>query len=273
MKASISDRLALSPLIKTHGYSVPDLEHLLWIPIQPDLIMPNLTVSVERSSEESQNWLLLPKEFRWRENTLLRVLGGASRNLIIIGANSNLYGTFQLLGNGNTCIFGESIKQTSRVSCWVWSQNSLLFWGAGATSNGTTVNIQGNKESVVIGDDCMFAKDTDIRNSDQHAIADFETGEWVNPPSSVIIEPHVWLAEKSVVMKGVSIGSGSVIGHGSVVTASVKRNSVAVGSPARVVKSKVTWFREPSPPAGGLEKIRAFQTQLEPEASVDDVRP
>ncbi|MBI1871692.1 MAG: acyltransferase [Chlamydiae bacterium] len=51
------------------------------------------------------------------------------------------------------------------------------------------------------------------------------------------IGANVWLGAKVVVLDGASIGSGSVIGAGSVVTQSIPEKSVAVGVPAKVVKS------------------------------------
>lgn len=52
----------------------------------------------------------------------------------------------------------------------------------------------------------------------------------------VIIEDNVWVGTHSIILPGVTIGRGSVIGAGSVVTKNIPKDSVAVGNPARVVK-------------------------------------
>lgn len=54
--------------------------------------------------------------------------------------------------------------------------------------------------------------------------------------SPVVIEDYVWLGERVMVLKGVSIGEHSVIGAGSIVTSDIPPWSLAVGTPARVVK-------------------------------------
>lgn len=54
--------------------------------------------------------------------------------------------------------------------------------------------------------------------------------------SAVVIGDYSWLGERVMVLKGVSIGAHSVIGAGSIVTRDVPSYSLAVGSPARVVK-------------------------------------
>jgi acetyltransferase-like isoleucine patch superfamily enzyme len=55
---------------------------------------------------------------------------------------------------------------------------------------------------------------------------------------TVIIEDDVWIAGRVNIMAGVKIGQGSVIGAGSVVTHDIPPYSVAVGVPARVIKTR-----------------------------------
>jgi lipopolysaccharide O-acetyltransferase len=52
----------------------------------------------------------------------------------------------------------------------------------------------------------------------------------------VVIGDNVWIGESVCVLPGVSIGEGCIIGALSVVTKSIPAYSIAVGSPARVVK-------------------------------------
>lgn len=53
----------------------------------------------------------------------------------------------------------------------------------------------------------------------------------------ITIEDNVWLGGGAIVLAGVTVGHDSVIGAGSVVTKDVPPFSVAVGSPARVVRT------------------------------------
>jgi galactoside O-acetyltransferase len=52
----------------------------------------------------------------------------------------------------------------------------------------------------------------------------------------IVIEDRVWIGGNVVVVPGVTIGYGSVIGAGSVVTNDIPPLSVAVGTPCRVVR-------------------------------------
>ncbi|MHB8896333.1 MAG: acyltransferase, partial [Candidatus Geothermincolia bacterium] len=52
----------------------------------------------------------------------------------------------------------------------------------------------------------------------------------------VIIEKNVWIAEKATILRGVTIGEGTVIGAMSLVTRDVPPYAVVGGVPARVLK-------------------------------------
>lgn len=52
----------------------------------------------------------------------------------------------------------------------------------------------------------------------------------------ITIEDEVWIGGGAILLPGVTIGKGSVIGAGAVVTKDVPPYSVAVGNPARVIK-------------------------------------
>jgi len=54
----------------------------------------------------------------------------------------------------------------------------------------------------------------------------------------VRIGDDVWIAASCVVLGGVTIGSGCVVGAGSVVVRDLAPGSIAVGNPARVVRQR-----------------------------------
>jgi phosphonate metabolism protein (transferase hexapeptide repeat family) len=55
----------------------------------------------------------------------------------------------------------------------------------------------------------------------------------------VIIGPDVWIGHNAILLPGVSVGAGSVVGAGAIVTKVVPPYTIAVGSPARIVKRRV----------------------------------
>jgi acetyltransferase-like isoleucine patch superfamily enzyme len=58
--------------------------------------------------------------------------------------------------------------------------------------------------------------------------------------ADVIIEDDVWIGSNATVLKGVTIGEGSVVAAGAVVTHSVKPYSIVGGVPAKVIGMRFT---------------------------------
>jgi acetyltransferase-like isoleucine patch superfamily enzyme len=56
----------------------------------------------------------------------------------------------------------------------------------------------------------------------------------------IVIEDNCWIGAGAIILDGVTIGRGACVGAGSVVTKSVPPLSLAVGSPARVIRDLLT---------------------------------
>jgi acetyltransferase-like isoleucine patch superfamily enzyme len=62
--------------------------------------------------------------------------------------------------------------------------------------------------------------------------------EKIHSYSSITIEDHAWIGANSTILPGVTIGRGSVIGAGSVVTRDVPANQIWAGVPAKPIKNQ-----------------------------------
>jgi acetyltransferase-like isoleucine patch superfamily enzyme len=89
------------------------------------------------------------------------------------------------------------------------------------------------RASVKIGAHCLLGHYTFVMDNDQHDIV-----RHMELPQSgpVVIEDHVWIGSKTVILAGVRIGSRAVIGAGSIVTNDIPPRCVAAGNPARVLR-------------------------------------
>jgi acetyltransferase-like isoleucine patch superfamily enzyme len=95
--------------------------------------------------------------------------------------------------------------------------------------------------SIDIGRNCAISWDCEILDTDIHTVV-LKDGT-CSGPSPVVIEDNVWLGTRSIVLKGVRIGEGAVIGAGSVVTQDIPPHCLAVGNPARPVRSIRGWVK------------------------------
>lgn len=102
------------------------------------------------------------------------------------------------------------------------------------------VNLAEDNCRVQIGEGSLFAS-VRARPSDSHKIRDITSGERLNPPKPIIIGNRVWIAEDVLLLGGCEIGEGSVIGTRSMVNGPIPANSLAVGTPAKVVRSGIVW--------------------------------
>lgn len=87
---------------------------------------------------------------------------------------------------------------------------------------------------VRIGCDCLLSNYVSILDNNWHEILDRRHLPQSRP---VILEDNVWLGIRVIVLPGVTIGHDSVVGAGSVVVKDIPPRSIAVGNPARVVKT------------------------------------
>lgn len=61
--------------------------------------------------------------------------------------------------------------------------------------------------------------------------------EWIDIAEPVIIEDDVWVGANVIILGNVTIGKGSIIGAGSVVTKNIPSNEVWAGNPARFIET------------------------------------
>ena len=120
---------------------------------------------------------------------------------------------------------------------------SAVSIGPGTTmENGYLGAYEGTR--ISIGNDCMISDQVGVRTGDMHSLVAADTGARLNPAQDVVIDSHVWLCRGATVMKGCQIGAHSVLGAYSVLTGPLPAGVLAVGAPAKVIRTGISWRRE-----------------------------
>lgn len=90
--------------------------------------------------------------------------------------------------------------------------------------------------TITIGDDCQIGPNVQLLTP-THPIDPQPRRDKLEAAQPITIGDNVWLGGGAIVCPGVTIGENSVIGAGAVVTKDVPSGVVAVGNPARVIRT------------------------------------
>ena len=132
---------------------------------------------------------------------------------------------------GHNCFFDNKTGRPNKIL--TLSNEAAVLIGANCYLNGVEIAC---KDRVEIGNRCIIA-DCLMLDTDFHSLQknrhDREAPVMTRP---IHIGENVWIGNRAIVLKGVTIGANSVVGAGAVVRNSVPSDVVVFGNPAQVVK-------------------------------------
>lgn len=168
---------------------------------------------------------------------------GGNDNEIFFGADCSFHGEIVSMGDrSRTKICGG--QHTLNLQAFVYSAATLEI-GIGTVAYGLRVWVS-EERSLRIGERCLFSEGISIRTTDHHSIFEIETSNLLNQPADILIGDRVWVNQDVTILKGVTIGSGSIIGAKALVVRPVPSVELWSGVPARMIRQKVSWL-EPNP--------------------------
>lgn len=153
---------------------------------------------------------------------------------------------YKLTIKQNVEFFGNNIKVGNHFSadryCRLYSDsNAEITVGDNVSLNkNVMINARGGGK-ISIGNNCLIAPNVVIR-SNNHVIDDIAVPikEQGATEGYIILEDDVWIGSNAVILPNVRIGKGAVIGAGAVVTKDIEPYAIAVGVPAKKIKSRLT---------------------------------
>ncbi len=201
--------------------------------------------------------------FLWQKGGLARLRGmfkswrlGSCAGRLFIGGNVKIafprhlhVGYNVLLADGvNVNAYskkGIRLGDNVRVREHVWMLTTAILTepGEGLSIGDNTYvgpfSVLGAGGGITIGHDVTIGAHVDIL-AENHSFDDTERP--INAQGverkGITVEDDCWIGNRATVLDGVTIGRSSVIGAAAVVTRDIPEFSVAVGSPARVVRDR-----------------------------------
>jgi len=148
-------------------------------------------------------------------------------------------------GNHNQIHLSKEVKFNRGGELWIEDENCELYIGMNSTFEDAHIAVTEPNTKIVIGVDCMFANNIDVRTGDSHSIIDAKTNKRINHAKNVIIGDHVWVGAHCSILKGVTLAKNSIVATRSVVTKAFEQEGVLLaGIPAKIVKQDITWDRQ-----------------------------
>jgi acetyltransferase-like isoleucine patch superfamily enzyme len=148
------------------------------------------------------------------------------------GMRISLVGHPRVVNDGQMT-FGERVRLDSSVA-----KMELVSLPGGHLEIGNNVFINYGSSlvsstHVKIGDDCLIGTHVMVMDCDFHRVED---KVWDTSGLPIVLEDRVWLGNRSIVLKGVTVGHDAVVAAGSVVTRNVPPRTVVAGVPAKVIR-------------------------------------
>jgi acetyltransferase-like isoleucine patch superfamily enzyme len=137
---------------------------------------------------------------------------------LTIGPGTTLTGKLTIGGRGRIVVGPNCRIKTATL--WAMGPDSVLTIGRDCYLNGPEIAAQ---DSVVVGDRCEIGSAM-IFDTDFHPVQRVPRGEVRVAP--IVIGDDVWIAARTAVLRGVTIGDRVVVGLGAVVAASVPADTL-----------------------------------------------
>lgn len=161
------------------------------------------------------------------------------------GKSSAVYPYMQNFRGGKYISIGENTVLGPSIQLTAWDVYEGIKYDP-LIEIGNNCQIRANAHitainRIIIGDNLLTGTNILITDN-SHGMTDFmslsiaPSDRLLFSKGPVHIGDNVWLGNNVVILPGVTIGDGVVIGANSVVTSNIPSYSIAVGSPARIVK-------------------------------------
>jgi acetyltransferase-like isoleucine patch superfamily enzyme len=203
------------------------------------ILAASIRVSLLRSlvaSIRTKSWIIIGRGSRVYLSNKASVTA-SPRSFLLIGIDFKARNgaVLEIGSKGALKVSGRvHITRGSRISV---GEGAVLSIGAGTILNENSVIVC--NQQMNIGSYCAFGWNNNILDTNLHTVIKNGVKKPVNAP--VFIGDHVWTGLGVTILKGVKIGSNSVIAAGSIVTNDVASATLSGGIPNKLISENINW--------------------------------
>ena len=170
-----------------------------------------------------------------------RIVFKGENNILYCEEGVRLQNASITFGGSNGLVVLGSNKNPCYLDLTLYNDCSVVI-GRNVYFNGALRTIVSEQRTIAIGDGCLLSFGIWMRTADPHLVYDAKTYKRLNYSKDIIIGDHVWIGQDAFVLKGTTIGSGSILGARSVVAGkTIPSNTSWAGNPARLIGEDVFW--------------------------------
>ena len=119
------------------------------------------------------------------------------------------------------------------------SEFSKVKIGSGCEFNSNVMINARGRGSIFIGNNVLIGPNVVLRSSDHSFVSLSEKiSEQGVEDGYIIVKDNVWIGSNCVILKNITIGEGSIVAAGAVVTKDIEPYSLVGGVPAKIIKKR-----------------------------------
>ena len=142
---------------------------------------------------------------------------------------------------GSHTSFHASIHSAENASVSIGKNSTIRY----KTHLGAAVGITIGNRVIISNSVFIIDNDshpTDVESRDKLCDGDHQGEMWSSKyakKAPIVIEDSVWIGNSAMILKGVTIGKGSIVAAGAIVTKNVPPYSLCYGNPAKIKEGVV----------------------------------